>query len=134
MQDNQALLKELRKRAKNAMAKRVEKRVTRYKNRLKEQLPSQIIVWKAREERLLKILSGVAGVPIAALLVRECPDPPVEADPDTDDESKIHHEEDECTSNETEVSNNNMLDAKDPTIRPWTESDKGLFPPSRAPA
>ena len=117
MQDNQALLKELRKRAKNACAKRVTKRVERYKNRLKEQLPSQITIWDAREERLLKILSGITGVPIAALLVRQCPDPPVEADPDTDDESKTNHEEDECISNETEVSNKICLLYTSPSPR-----------------
>ena len=131
-QDNQALLKELRQRARNAVVKRVAKRVERYKNRLKEQLPSQIIIWSAREDRLLKIISGITGVPIAALLVRQCPDPPVEADPGTDDESKQHHEEDKCISNETEVSNK-MLDPNDPTIRPWTESDKGLCPPPAPP-
>ena len=131
-QDNQVLLKELRKRTRNAVVKRVAKRAERYKNRLKEQLPSQIIIWSAREDRLLKIISGITGVPIASLLVRQCPDPPVEADPDIDGKSKQHHEEDKCISNETEVSNN-MLDPNDPTIRPWTESDKGLCPPPAPP-
>lgn len=51
------MLKELRKRAKEAVAKRVEKRVERYKNKLKQQLPSQISLWSAREDRLLKIIS-----------------------------------------------------------------------------
>ena len=83
-QDNQDLLRELKKREKEAMVKRATKRVERYKNQLAEQLSSQINVWSAREQRLLKIISGTDGVSIAALL----PDPPSEVDPDTDDESK----------------------------------------------
>ena len=117
-QDKQALLQELRRRAKQAVAKRVAKRVERYKKKLKEQLPSQITVWSAREERLLKIISGTSGVPIAALLIRQCPDPPAEVDPDTDDEAK---KEDECEKKE--VSKISVND--DPTIRAWTASDEG---------
>lgn len=117
-QDKQALLQELRRRAKQAVAKRVAKRVERYKKKLKEQLPSQITVWSAREERLLKIISGTSGVPIAALLIRQCPDPPAEVDPDTDDEAK---KEDECKKKE--VSKISVND--DPTIRAWTASDEG---------
>ena len=106
------------------MVKRATKRVERYKNQLTEQLPSQINLWSAREQRLLKIISGTAGVSIAALLVRQCPDPPSEVDPDTDDESKTDKHEDTTTSEECKVSNNN-----DPTTRPWTASDRGACSP-----
>ena len=57
---------------------------------------------------------------IAALLVRECTDPPKEIDPDTDDEESKHDD------NEIEVK---QVDEKvkktsdDPTVRMWTASD-----------
>ena len=111
------MLKELRKRAKEAVAKRVEKRVERYKNKLKQQLPSQISLWSAREDRLLKIISKKAGVSIAALLIRQCPNPPCEVDPDTDDETKTEDENIKVS----DITDNN----DDPTIRAWTASDKG---------
>ena len=117
------LLEELRKRAKEAVAKRVEKRVERYKNKLKQQLPSQISLWSAREDRLLKIISKKAGVSIAALLIRQCPNPPCEVDPDTDDETKTVDENIKVS----DITDNNH----DPTIRAWTASDKGY---SRLPA
>ena len=62
-------LKELRTRAKNAVAKRAAKRIAKYKERLTENLPSQIDVWNKRETRLLKLITGKSGVSIAALLV-----------------------------------------------------------------
>ena len=116
------LLEELRKRAKLAVKKRVAKRVERYKNKLKKQLPSQIAVWGARETRLLNIVSGTAGVPIAALLVRQCPDPPEEVDPDTDDECKTDEVRDEKEANAN-------ISTDDPTLREWTESDQSEFLP-----
>ena len=57
---------------------------------------------------------------IAALLVRECTDPPKEIDPDTDDEESKHDD------NEIEVK---QVDEKvkktsdDPIVRMWTASD-----------
>ena len=113
-------MRELRRRAKIAVAKRTAKRVAKYKERLSQSLPSQIELWKKRESRLLNLITGKSGCSIAALLVRECPDPPKEIDPDTDDEESKHDD------NEIEVK---QVDEKvkktsdDPTVRMWTASD-----------
>ena len=104
------------------MAERNTKRVEIYKNKLKDQLPSQIRVWNDREQRLVKVVSGTAGFSLVALLVRQCPDPPTEVDPDTDDESKTDEHKLPDTS-ECELLND------DPTTRPWTASDQGACSP-----
>ena len=122
LQDERALFKELKKRAKQVMAERNKKRVEIYKNKLKDQLPSQIRVWNDREQRLVKVVSGTAGFSLVALLVRQCPDPPTEVDPDTDDESKTDEHKLPDTS-ECELLND------DPTTRPWTASDQGACSP-----
>ena len=54
-------LKEIRKLAKQAVAKRIGKRVVKYKNRLRKNLPSQIKIWSEREKRLLAVITGSAG-------------------------------------------------------------------------
>ena len=110
-------LKELRTRAKNAVAKRAAKRIAKYKERLTENLPSQIDVWNKRETRLLNLITGKSGVSIAALLVRECPDPPKEIDPDTDDDESKH--EDKVEDKEI----GKQVEEIDPTIRNWTQND-----------
>ena len=89
-------LRELRTQLSKIAKERAAKRVTAYKDNLKKHLPSQIKLWNARENRLLTILTGSKGISITALLHRECPDPPVELDFDTDDETK--EEEREHTS------------------------------------
>ena len=97
---------------------------------MKEQLPSQILLngVAAREDRLLKIISGTAQVSITSLLLRQCPDPPSEVDPDTDDESKNDkHEYDHATKPKCKQFNG------DPTTRPWTTSDSGPSSPYRTP-
>ena len=116
-------LKEIRNLAKKAVAKRVTKRVAKYKKKLRENLPSQIKIWDAREQRLLQVITGMAGVPVDALLVRECPDPPVEVDPDTDEE--------ETKTDHAETTNNNDLPKgkcthEDPTTQPWTCKHRGM--------
>ena len=111
-------MKEIRNRAKQAVAKRIAKRVAKYKKKLCTNLPPQIEKWKAREQRLLQVLSGTAGVPIDALLVRECPDPPVEVDPDTDEEETKKADVDDKTLPITSHDN-------DPTTQPWTSEHTG---------
>ena len=85
-------LRELRRRAKIAVTKSTAKRVAKYKDRLSQSLPSQIELWKKRESRLLNLKTGKSSCSIAALLVRECPDPPKEIDPGTDDEESKHED------------------------------------------
>ena len=119
-------LKEIRKLAKQAVAKRIGKRVVKYKNRLRKNLPSQIKIWSEREKRLLAVITGSAGVPIDALLMRECPDPPAEVDPDTDeDETKT----DDQTDTLPEGKLDDECDEDDPTTRPWTCKQQGLHAP-----
>ena len=119
-------LKEIRKLAKQAVAKRIGKRVVKYKNRLRKNLPSQIKIWSEREKRLLAVITGSAGVPIDALLMRECPDPPAEVDPDTDeDETKT----DDQTDTLPEGKLDDECDEDDPTTRPWTCKQQGLHRP-----
>lgn len=120
-------LKQLRKRAKKAIAKRAAKRVAAYKQRLIQRLPSQIELWRSRENRLLSVITAVHGISISALLVRECPDPPVEADPDTDDEGKKEDDnsDDHGVLNQSEKVLNGDV-KRDPTTRPWTSSDAGV--------
>ena len=65
----------------------------------------------------MNLLTGKAGVSIAALLLRECPDPPNEIDPDTDDEEAKHEDKQIDTQDEEEPQTH------DPTIRMWTASD-----------
>ena len=120
-------LKQLRKRAKEAIAKRVAKRVTVYKKKLLQRLPSQIEVWRAREKRLLSVTTAFKGIGISALLVRECPDPPVEADPDTDDEGKKEDGNSDhgfLIQSKKDVLNDDVT--HDPTTRLWTSSDAGV--------
>ena len=78
-------------------------------------------MWGASESRLLSIISGVAGLSNAVLLSRECPDPPIEIDPDTDEESK-QSESKVCGTTKPRINN---ADTEDPTIRPWNSSDSG---------
>ena len=114
-------LKELRRRAQEAIAKRTAQRIAVYKQKLSENLPSQIDLWRKRELRLVNAITGKSGVSVASLLVRACPDPPKENDPDTDDEESKHEDErkiDECKDDDIKVQQ-----SSDPTIRVWTESD-----------
>ena len=102
------------------VAKRVAKRIAVYKAKLVKNLPSQIELWKRRESRLLNLITGKSGVSIAALLVRECPDPPEEIDPDTDDEESKHEDENIDTQQVQKVQ---QTDHEDPTIRMWAVGD-----------
>ena len=109
-------------RAQKAIAKRSASRIASYKNRLSENLPSQIKLWQKRESRLLDLITGKSGISIAALLVRQCPDPPEENDPDTDDEESKQEDKqktDECKHNECA----RIESSSDPTVRGWTASD-----------
>ena len=118
------LLRELKQKSKQAFAKRVQKRIDAYKTVLRTSLPSEIELWGARESRLLSIISGSAGLSNAVLLTRECPDPPVEIDPDTDEESKQTEATDVCeTKKRPRI--NDARNTEDPTIRPWDPSDAG---------
>ena len=113
----------MRKRAQKAIANRSAKRIAAYKHRLSENLPSQIELWKKRETRLLTVITGKSGVSIEALLVRQCPDPPEENDPDTDDEESKHEDEtkiDQCKHGDSKMQ---LQQSSDPTIRVWTDSD-----------
>ena len=141
------------------MAMRTAKRVAAYKTRLTESLPSQIELWTARENRLLSVVTGAKGISVAALLVRECPDPPIELDPDTDEEeekqpdtiesveakqpdSEETTDDDERTTDgegetqsysddETQdFSKPKIAKVVDPTTRPWTSTDAGSSLPS----
>ena len=109
-------------RARKAIANRAAKRIAAYKKKLSETLPSQIELWKKREARLLGLITGKSNVSIAALLVRQCPDPPEENDPDTDEEESKHEDEgktDECKDDGSDV----QQSSDDPTIRVSTDSD-----------
>jgi len=106
-------LREIRLLAKKAVAKRVAKRVIAYKQTLRKNLPSQIEKWDAREKRLFQLIAGKTDLPIDVLLVRECPDPPEEVDPDTDEEET--KKSDDAIPNETLPE----LD-DDPTTQTWT--------------
>ena len=46
-------LKEIRNLAKKAVVKRVAQRIAKYKKKLRQNLPSQVKIWDAREQRLL---------------------------------------------------------------------------------
>ena len=102
-------LREIRARAQKALAQRYRKRAEKYKLKLKQNLPSQIKLWNLREKRLFSVMTGSSGVSIAALLARECPDPPMEVDPDTDEESKV---QDDLFENEK----NTMMMMKPTTV------------------
>ena len=109
-------------RAQKAIANRSAKRIAAYKKKLCENLPSQIELWKKREERLLGLITGKLNVSIAALLVRQCPDPPEENDPDTDEEESKH--EDEVKTIESKDDGSDVQQkSSDPTIRVSTDSD-----------
>ena len=83
-------------------------------------------MWCKRESRLHVIISGAAGLSIAVLLLRECPDPPVENDPDTDEESKqAESKVSETTTKKTR--NKDYANTEDPTIRPWDSRDLGRW-------
>jgi len=114
-------LREIRKKSKQAIANREKKRIDAYKRGLKTSLPLEIKLWGARELRLLDIISGAAGLSNAVLLMRECPDPPVEIDPDTDEESK----QTEAKTCETKIAKRRIDNTEDPTIRAWSSSDSG---------
>ena len=88
VQMRKLFLRELREKSKQAFVKKERKRIDAYKRGLRTSLPLEIKLWGERETRLLGIISGTAGLSNAVLLMRECPDPPVEIDPDTDEESK----------------------------------------------
>ena len=64
------------------------------------------------------------GLSSSALLVRECADPPLEVDPDTDEEeSKM---EDKTMQDKTmQVTKTNCETRHDPTTREWSSRDKG---------
>ena len=115
-------MKELRRRARRAIAKRNAQRIAVYKEKLSENLPCQIDLWRKRESRLLDLITGKAGVSIAALLVRQCPDLPKEIDPDTDEESKHEDKEKENAGNFKKHEDSKVQET-DPTIRAWTERD-----------
>ena len=119
MQDH---LKELRGRARRALAKRNAQRIAVYKEKLSKNLPSQIDLWRKRESRLLDLITGKSGVSIAALLVRQCPDLPKEIDPDTDEESK-HEDKGKENAGNFKKHEDNKVQETDPTIREWSESD-----------
>ena len=127
VQTRKFFLKELRKKSKQVIAKRDKQRIDAYKKGLRTSLPSEIELWGAREARLLAIISGSSGLSKAVLLSRECPDPPVEMDPDTDEESK--QTETQITETTTSRINNNAntKDSKDPTVRMWNSKDSGFF-------
>lgn len=108
-------------RAQKAIANRSAKRIAAYKKKLSENLPLQIELWKKREARLLGLITGKSNVSIAALLVRQCPDPPEENDPDTDEEESKH--EDEGKTDECKDDGSNVQQSSDPTIRVSTDSD-----------
>ena len=57
------------------------------------------------------------------LLLREFPDPPVEVDPDRDDEESKTNEQ-TTTLSEGKIDNVND-DENDPTTRPWAQDAKG---------
>ena len=115
-------LRELRARAQKACQQRCRKRVEKYKLKLKQNLPSQIKLWSRRENRLLSVMTGSSGISIVARLARECPDPPVEVDPDTDEESKV---QDNVKFLDSERGGALVAETDDPTIRVWTPSDTG---------
>ena len=119
-----AHLKEIRKRAKEAVANRIRKRVAKYKSRLRTNLPSQIKKWTEREKRLIDVITGAAS--LDALLVRECPDPPVEVDPDTDEEETKTDEQTTTLPEEGKVDDIDDVDNEnnDPTTRPWTKNEE----------
>lgn len=119
MQVRKLFLREIRKKSKQAIAKREQKRIDAYKRGLRTSLPLEIKLWGARESRLFEIISGAAGLSNAVLLTRECPDPPAEIDPDTDEESK-QVEAKTCETAPYPIDN-----TEDPTIRAWSSSDSG---------
>lgn len=119
-------LRELRQKSKKLIAKRDKQRIDAYKNGLRISLPTEIELWGAREARLLAIISGSAGLSNAVLLLRECPDPPVEMDPDTDEESKQTETKiTETTTSRINHKQTNTKDSTDPTVRMWNSSDSG---------
>ena len=103
------------------MKNRIRKRVAKYKSRLRTNLPTQIEKWTEREKRLIAVITGTAS--LDALLVRECPDPPVEVDPDTDEEET---KTDEQTTTLPEEGKVDDVDDEndDPTTRPWTKNEE----------
>ena len=78
---------------------------------MSENLPSQIELWKKRESRFLNLVTGKSGVLITALLVRQCPDPPKENDPDTDNEESKH-----ADKKKTDKCEDDVQQSSDPTI------------------
>lgn len=123
-----AHLKEIRQRAKEAVANRIRKRVAKYKSRLRTNLPPQIEKWTEREKRLIAVITGAAS--LDALLVRECPDPPVEVDPDTDEEETKTDEQTTALPEEEGKVDDVDDENYDPTTRPWTkneETSRSLF-------
>ena len=117
-------MREIRKKSKQVIANKEKKRIEAYKRGLKKSLPEEIELWGARESRLLGIVSGAAGLSNAVLLMRGCPDPPVEIDPDTDEESK-QAEAKICEYETTRKNLDTVCNTEDPTIREWNSSDSG---------
>ena len=122
VQVRKLFLREIRKKSKQAIAKREQKRIDAYKRGLRTSLPLEIKLWGVRESRLFEIISGAAGLSNAVLLTRECPDPPVEMDPDTDEESK-QMEAKTCETAPHRI--DTACNTEDPTIRAWSSSDSG---------
>lgn len=122
-----AHLKEIRRRAKAAVQKRLCIRVAKYKVKLRKNLPPQIEAWSKREKRLIAAITG--AVPLDALLVRECPDPPVEVDPDTDEEETKTNEPTTTLPEGKLDGVDDDDDNDDPTTRSWTKNEecKWLF-------
>ena len=120
-------MKEIRRRAKAAVQKRLCIRVAKYKVKLRKNLPPQIEAWSKREKRLIAAITG--AVPLDALLVRECPDPPVEVDPDTDEEETKTNEPTTTLPEGKLDGVDDDDDNDDPTTRSWTKNEecKWLF-------
>ena len=120
---SQEHLKELRSRARRAITKRNAQRIAAYKDKLCENLPSQIELWRKRESRLLDLITGKSGLSIAALLVRQCPDPPkeIDLDPDTDDEESKNADKENADKRKKDE--DSKVHQTDPTIRMWTAHD-----------
>ena len=120
-------------RARIAITKRNAQRIAAYKDKLSQNLPSQIKLWRKRESRLLEVITGKSGLSIAALLVRQCPDPPkeIDLDPDTDDDESKHDDDESKHADEKNADKRNdektdedsKVHQTDPTIRVWTDRD-----------
>ena len=69
------------------------------------------------------MITGTAA--LDALLLRECPDPPVEVDPDTDEEETKTDEKTTLPEGEGKVDDvDDDNGFNDPTTRPWTKNEE----------